>query len=1445
MAAQQRARNANARGDFAALRDRVCAQPEADSVLEIALAPAAPGQLLDHLMDDGRCVFAAAPEPTLRELIDYHATTENVAPEDVPLAELKPPPADVWARYCAGREKAEGAQDSGWTKKGDCLVLQSLVFPQTFRQEMRVLAAISEDSALAAGRGLYLAFGALSAVGEAAAEPFLLLPVALERPKANETRLHWRETPPFVNPNVIDLLGEADAAKLPALGDRPEIEAFLQAADEVVARNPDLKLEKGLSLRCMALADAWSLRDLRRAAWEMSDDLGGSAALRLLSGDDKEAGGELPPAGADVLDETLETPLPFDAGQGTLIAAAMAGRPVLALGSPETGKTHAAAALAAAFLGDGKTVLYLSGQSRSRQLFAERLREAALGGHLLALEPDGLTVASLSAALTGPDKAPEGEDAESALLAAREALEPLRKELQSLQAANESPLGALALKVNNILFELGRLKLEHPRLQRVLPEAPGFDPLAIDDKKRRAAKERLLATEAAVAKVSAGRPLAQHPWAGVTELSLADEEPRKAFLEKTETLRDALKALSKALNRDVAALDKSIPLNDELLADLRSLAHDREALEAERERILAAAGLAGRVLDGLRIKASNEPAAILAVEKMVAFAKEPPEVLDQVPRSLLTEYDLDDRLEAIEPDLMRLVEAAELLSSSFDLEKLRALGQERLREMAQVLRKRGLFKSSDSQWRAARSDLKKVRRLKGRAADALMPDLLEAAAQFFDDEAAFFEESEAGHLLGEDLESAAFWHAAFKEGRDWVTRVEEAFDSGFARQVQIGPALIALELPELAKIAETEQDEAFADLRWTAGQLAAADRDWGFAKASAWSGYLGSRISAENARHFSRVKCKEPVDLLALASGLATELANYDAAWDSFIKAANLRQSFWLPGDEKTVAKRLQRVEHALSDPESLTEWVALMTLLNKDREPGVVEIMKAVVAGAVPKAGACDLYDLLLFQGLAKAAEEQFPQIGKYDAEAREALLADYLAAEAALREALAKVTAQAWTKKRSSSPNVPEAPSEGSLEAFFAKLLEGEASAAWPCMAMTPDMAARLLPAKAQLFDLVILDDADCVGERAMLPGLLRAKQLAAFADPLPQGDPYWPGVTALLREALPRVEFSRHYGALPDALALPIAKLAPFDAIDLSIQRRDPESAPALLLRNEWCEGARNLDPQREAKAVAAAVVAYMKLGLPESLAVVTLDEAQAQRIEQHLDLAFEEQPDLAAHLAGPKEGGEPLVIAPLSELPALTRDVIILSPAIDKTGLAASTLERLPGLLLRHRGRLEIFCGLEPKAVAAAGGKEPLGELLALLVARGASLSGGDQALPKRELGRLERSIDRALSLKGLQVRPDLVDPRGFFLIEEGKAPFTPLLRLRLDRGEGQKRASLRDRELPVQARERAIGWTSGFLTAGCWSRDPQKALDRLAEQVLEVARQSRVGEKRQA
>jgi len=182
MASRQQAQSGKARGDFAALRDGVCAEPARDAGIEIPLASGAPAPLLEHLMAGGRCVFAAAPEPTLRELIDYHATTENVAPEDVPLAELKPPPADVWARYCAGRESGdEEASEAGWSKSGGCLVLQSLVFPQAFKQEMRVLAALSEDPALTAGRALYLAIGRLRCAGEETAEPFLLLPVALER----------------------------------------------------------------------------------------------------------------------------------------------------------------------------------------------------------------------------------------------------------------------------------------------------------------------------------------------------------------------------------------------------------------------------------------------------------------------------------------------------------------------------------------------------------------------------------------------------------------------------------------------------------------------------------------------------------------------------------------------------------------------------------------------------------------------------------------------------------------------------------------------------------------------------------------------------------------------------------------------------------------------------------------------------------------------------------------------------------------------------------------------------------------------------------------------------------------------------------------------------------------------------------------------------------------
>ena len=1447
MAARQEAERVTGGESFAALRDRLAvSMPEekaAPDSWDIALSAVEPGRLGRHLLEGGACLFAPAPEPTLRELIDYYAKTQNVSPDDVPLGELKPPPADVWARYLAAEEGGSPQDTSAAPEQRDgCLVLQSMVFPQFLRRALRALAGLGEEQGEACG--LHLAMGNLALAGEPEGLPFLLLPVVVARRDDGETALRWSGAAPFVNPEAGRLMGEADEAKLPALVLPPDgpldLGAFMNAAAEALARNPDLSLTPGLTLTALSFSGAWALRDLFKAGWELGQDAQRSAAAILHAPPKPDA--SLPESEPGDLDRKLEAPLPFDGPQGRLLEAGASGRSLLAMGVRGTGKTHTAFNLATHALAKGKKVLYVSTRAASLKGFLHHAKDSGIGGAVLGAMGAGPTLATLSAQYREEIKriakaTQDAHAAEETLAKAREAHEAAGSDLRDYHGALAARIGKLDLKVSAILYETGRLKLEHARLSRVLPEAPGFDATAVDADKRRADKQLLLACEAAVAKVSEKQPLAQHPWAGVSALCLAEEKEREALIQKAQALRDALSALTKSLKRDITAHDKKVLLDDRLLSDLRRLAESRGELTADRERYERALTLVKRVLDGLRIKVANEPAAILAVRRLIEFAAQPPEVFEQVPRSLLTEPDLDMRLEAMEPELSRLAEAQDLLSGTFDLVGLRGLGQERLREMAGILRKRGFFKASDKEWRVARRDLKKIRVLKGKGTDALMPDLLEAAAQFLDDEALFFEESEATHLLGEDLDSAAYWFGAFREGRGWINEVEAAFNSGFARQVQLGPALIALEEEEMTAVAKAAEAEEHEDLVWAAGSLASQDKDWGYAKVTAWAAHLQSLISEENAKLVAggdgKAKAKDAakIDLLTVAERLSGEVAAYDQAWQSFKEAAKLRERFWITKAAPDLPARLTRVEHALSDPGSLKEWAGLMTLLNQERRPGVTEIMKAVVAGNVPKAAACDLYDLLLFEALSRAARAAYPALEKHGAEGWQTQRGTYLQSERNLASAIAgalaaRLAERALAARKAVETLLGKAASKP-VEALFAESFD-TLSDVTPCMALTPAAVARLLPAKVGLFDLVILDDAQALYETEASPALLRAKQAVVLADPLRRGVAPGAGLLGTLEGRLPVVQLTGHHGALDFGTAALLSRVGPLAAVDMSVLPRETAAPARFALHAHWRVAGKPATPDTEAQAVAEALAERLRAGLSESVAVVTTGSGQAERIREALDLLFEEEPKLAKSLAGPGEGGAPVVIEPLAVFGDKRRDVILLSPGIGVEDFSPGSLDLLPSLLLGEQGRIDVFCALTPKELAQAVGEDPGGAFLSLVLARAAALGRGDPALPKRELGRLERSLDRALSVQGLQLRPNAFDPLGHCALEESSAPCLPLGLLRLERGEFVKEGALRVREACFDRRCQRLGWADARILADSWAREPQEVLERAVQ-----------------
>jgi hypothetical protein len=724
-----------------------------------------------------------------------------------------------------------------------------------------------------------------------------------------------------------------------------------------------------------------------------------------------------------------------------------------------------------------------------------------------------------------------------------------------------------------------------------------------------------------------------------------------------------------------------------------------------------------------------------------------------------------------------------------------------------------LRRLKNKEQRLAAKQLRKIRILKDRSASAVMPDLLEETARFLEREVDFFAEPSNSDLLGEDLESAEYWMAALRASRDWVRKVERTFDEGFGRRTQIAPALLTLEFAELTELVELRQDPAFADLQWLRDRFLASGQDWDFAKGPAWQAYLSTLVSPPAAKVLAGLKPSDCKAFVARCGEVAQEIAAFEEAWKLFQTRTELRASLWEPRAKPSLKERLKRMEHALSDAESLAEWIELMVLLNEDPRPGVTEIMKVLVLGTLPKASACDLYDLLLFEGLAEAALAAHPILARFAPGELDALRVEFAEGERRLAELRSQQIA-------ASRAEAVAAAKEG-LKSLEARLTDADALSAGsllreefdnimtlaPCLATTPALAARWLPAKQGLFDLVILDDATLVGEKDLLSFARRATALVAFADQMrPCANQGASGAERLAEVFEPR-RLENYHGQLEPSFVSAVSRSGAQAALTaLPLPRGSQESRAGVTFHGA---GALDLLAKSVLKQVSSAGVT--------SFGVVTVGQELRDALEERIALLLEDKPELRGCFAGPAGRDEGFFLRTLADYRGEERDLLFFLLGDDIDPLADLPETAVAGLPFSARQELRVFNGVEADLLAE-GPDESAAVYLSRLLAATKQAPVNGAGAPGEPLLRALGGKSHAASAAPLP---------GSLLLD-------PALWVAHDREASAEASSLRDSLAFLPERLAALGWSFTTLWSCDWRADPEGERERLREAAAEAA-----------
>lgn len=433
-------------------------------------------------------------------------------------------------------------------------------------------------------------------------------------------------------------------------------------------------------------------------------------------------------------------------------------------------------------------------------------------------------------------------------------------------------------------------------------------------------------------------------------------------------------------------------------------------------------------------------------------------------------------------------------------------------------------------------------------------------------------------------------------------------------------------------------------------------------------------------------------------------------------------------------------------------------------------------------------------------------------------------------------------------------------------------------PCMLMSPLSIAQYLPAGQKLFDLVIFDEASQITPWDAVGSIARGKQVVIAGDPrqMPPTNFFQRGVTqndldddiemdleSILDECravgVPQQSLTWHYRSKNESL-ITFSNHRYYDGklITFPAPITKDTAVSWKYVKGIYAKGSGRTN-QAEAEAIVAQVVESLKTNITEdsikSLGVITLNTEQQKLIEDLLDKARKDHPEIEPYFA--ENQAEPVVVKNLETVQGDERDIILLSIAYGPTELGAQTMSmnfgplnrdggerRLNVAITRAREEMVVFSSFPSSMIDLnRTGARAVRDLKHFLEfadkgphAMGAAVEGsmGSYDSP------FEEAVANRLREKGWEVVPQIGVSR--FRIDLGIVhpdhPGDYLVGVECDGATYHSSATARDRDKVRQSVLEGLGWELVRVWSTDWFIDPLGETEKLhkkLEEALEVNR----------
>lgn len=574
-----------------------------------------------------------------------------------------------------------------------------------------------------------------------------------------------------------------------------------------------------------------------------------------------------------------------------------------------------------------------------------------------------------------------------------------------------------------------------------------------------------------------------------------------------------------------------------------------------------------------------------------------------------------------------------------------------------------------------------------------------------------------------------------------------------------------------------------------------------------------------------------------------------------------------------------------------LKAWCDWQRVRREAVDAGLMTIVQALEAGAVPKGGTPDLFETVYSRWFAARGIDAEPRLRDLVT----AEHADEIEAFRRLDDKLAALSVRYIRAKICGSiPDKAEVSRRDGYGILMHELRKQRAhkpvrqlaiemgnafTRLAPCMLMSPLSIAQYLPPDQTLFDLVIFDEASQIAPWDAVGSIARGKQVVIAGDPrqMPPTNFFNRGgpaadddveddMESILDECLaagiPSHGLTWHYRSRHESL-IAFSNHRFYDGNLITFPAAVTQDSAVEWRRVEglYAKG-RGRTNQAEAEAIVAEIVrrltdpAIDQTG--HTIGVVTLNAEQQTLIENLLDVERQRRPEMERFFG--EHVLEPVVVKNLETVQGDERDIILIGIGYGPTEPGANTMSmnfgplnrdggwrRLNVAVTRARRGMVVFTSFNPGMIdlnrTNARAVRDLKHFIEFAERGPRALGEAVQGSQGSYESPFEQAVASGLCAKGWSIVPQIGASR--FRIDLGVVhpdrPGDYLVGVECDGAAYHSAATARDRDKIRASILTGLGWNLVRVWSTDWWVDKQSALQRLDDELRTLLEQSRASQ----